>query len=142
MASTKLAEPDEDVVETSKREMEKRNPISRIGLFFRQVGQELRKVVTPTGRELLTYTFTVLAFVLFMMLIVTLLDFLFGFGASWLFGNGQELFPTEPEFTNAPTDPATPAGDPAAPAQPDPAATAPADPNAGNPAATEAPANQ
>ncbi|WP_235436334.1 preprotein translocase subunit SecE [Arthrobacter sp. RIT-PI-e] len=64
----------------------KRGFFSRIALFVRQVLAELGKVVTPTRRELVRFTITVLAFVVIMMLIVTALDFLFGFGAGWVFG--------------------------------------------------------
>ena len=64
----------------------KRGFFSRIALFVRQVLAELGKVVTPTRRELVRFTITVLVFVVIMMLIVTALDFLFGFGAGWVFG--------------------------------------------------------
>jgi preprotein translocase subunit SecE len=43
-------------------------------LFVRQVVSELRKVIWPTRKELITYTGVVMTFVLFMVLIVTLLD--------------------------------------------------------------------
>ncbi|MEO7058088.1 MAG: preprotein translocase subunit SecE [Lapillicoccus sp.] len=57
------------------------NPISRliqsIGLFVSQIIDELRKVVRPTGSELLNYTVVVIAFVLVIMAIVSALDFVF-----------------------------------------------------------------
>jgi preprotein translocase subunit SecE len=43
-------------------------------LFVRQVVSELRKVIWPTCKELITYTGVVMTFVLVMVLIVTLLD--------------------------------------------------------------------
>ncbi len=43
--------------------------------FVRQVIAELRKVIWPTRRELVTYTAVVLVFVLFMVAIVSVLDF-------------------------------------------------------------------
>jgi preprotein translocase subunit SecE len=50
-------EPSEEIVEQAKKERAaKRNPISRLMIFFRQVGGELRKVVTPTRKELISYT--------------------------------------------------------------------------------------
>lgn len=58
----------------------------RIALFVRQVIGELRKVVTPTRKELINYTIVVLVFVIIMMAITWVLDFAFGFGAGWLFG--------------------------------------------------------
>jgi preprotein translocase subunit SecE len=44
-------------------------------LFVRQVVAELRKVVWPTRRELITYTTVALAFILVMVAIVTSLDY-------------------------------------------------------------------
>jgi preprotein translocase subunit SecE len=45
-------------------------------LFFRQVVAELRKVIWPTRRELITYTTVALVFVLIMVGLVTGLDYL------------------------------------------------------------------
>jgi preprotein translocase subunit SecE len=44
-------------------------------LFFRQMVSELRKVIWPTRKELVTYTIVVVVFVLFMVVIVTSLDY-------------------------------------------------------------------
>jgi len=46
--------------------------------FYRQVVAELRKVVWPTRRQLITYFWVVLVFVLVMIGIVSLLDYAFG----------------------------------------------------------------
>jgi preprotein translocase subunit SecE len=43
--------------------------------FVREVVQELRKVVWPTRRELVTYTTVALVFIMIMVGIVTSLDF-------------------------------------------------------------------
>ena len=40
-------------------------------LFFRQIVGELRKVIWPTRKELITYTVVCLVFVIFMVVIVT-----------------------------------------------------------------------
>jgi preprotein translocase subunit SecE len=64
----------------------RRNVFARIALFVRQVVAELRKVVTPTRSELMTYTAVVIVFVLVVMLFVTALDFLVGRGTLALFG--------------------------------------------------------
>lgn len=48
------------------------------GLFLRQVVAELRKVVWPTQRQVMTYFVVVLVFVLVMMAYVSLLDFGYG----------------------------------------------------------------
>ena len=62
------------------------NPLARLGLFYRQVVAELRKVIWPTRKELVTYTTVVLVFVSFMTAIVAVLDILFGKGVLWVFG--------------------------------------------------------
>ena len=81
-------EPSEDVVATARKERaEKRGFFARIGLFLRQVVAELRKVVTPTRRELISYTLVVLAFVVIMMAIVTGFDFGFGWLVAAVFGD-------------------------------------------------------
>ncbi|MFT4030728.1 MAG: preprotein translocase subunit SecE [Protaetiibacter sp.] len=87
MARKVIDEPSEDVVATAKRERaERRNPFSRIALFIRQVMGELRKVVTPTRRELFSFTGVVLVFVLIMMGLVWGLDQLFSLLVNWAFG--------------------------------------------------------
>ncbi|WP_229679698.1 preprotein translocase subunit SecE [Agrococcus terreus] len=55
--------------------------------FLREVLVELRKVVTPTRRELIRYTLVVLVFVVIMMLLVSGLDLLFGSFVGWVFGD-------------------------------------------------------
>lgn len=67
-----------------------------IGAFFGQVIEELKKVVTPTGKELWRYVGVVLSFLLIMMLLVLVLDWAFGFISSWIFGEGTHLFPQNP----------------------------------------------
>jgi preprotein translocase subunit SecE len=47
-------------------------------LFLRQVVAELRKVNWPTREQVTTYFLVVMVFVLFMMLLVSLLDLGFG----------------------------------------------------------------
>ena len=46
--------------------------------FYRQVIAELRKVVWPTQRQLITYFWVVLVFVAVMIGIVSALDYVFG----------------------------------------------------------------
>ena len=48
---------------------------SRISLYYRQVIAELRKVIWPTRKELVTYTTVVIVFVLVVIAYVTGLDF-------------------------------------------------------------------
>ena len=86
MARRVLDEPGEDVVAVAKLDRQaRRGPIARIALFLRQVVAELRKVVTPTWRELVTYTGVVLGFVVVMMAIVYALDLGFGALVVWVF---------------------------------------------------------
>ena len=83
-------EPSEGVVENAKKDRAaKRNPFARIALFIRQVFTELKKVVTPTRRELLNYTLVVLVFVVIMMALVGGLDWVFSLGVNFIFGNGD-----------------------------------------------------
>lgn len=87
MARKVLDEPSEDVVANAKRERAaRRNPFARIALFIRQVIGELKKVVTPTRKELLSFTAVVLVFVVIMMAIVWGMDQLFGLLVLYVFG--------------------------------------------------------
>ncbi|MDA8368804.1 MAG: preprotein translocase subunit SecE [Nocardiopsaceae bacterium] len=54
--------------------------------FTKQVVGELRKVRWPTRHELITYTIVVIVFVLLMVGYTWLLDFGFGEGVTWLYG--------------------------------------------------------
>ena len=88
MARRVLDQHGEDVVAVAKLERQtRRGPIARISLFLRQVIGELRKVVTPTRRELVTYTAVVLAFVAVLMGVVYVLDLLSSTIVIFLFGN-------------------------------------------------------
>jgi preprotein translocase subunit SecE len=83
-----IDEPSEDVVANAKKERaQRRGPFGRLALFIRQVIGELRKVVTPTRRELLSYTGVVLVFVVIMMALVSGLDFGFSALVNFLFGD-------------------------------------------------------
>ena len=58
----------------------------RIGLFYRQVVSELRKVVWPTRNQLTTYTSVVLVFVGFIILVVSVFDLILTKIVFWIFG--------------------------------------------------------
>ena len=64
----------------------KPNVFMRIGLFIKQIIDELRKVVTPTAKELFFWSLAVFIFVLFLMAIVTGMDFGLGKLTLWIFG--------------------------------------------------------
>jgi preprotein translocase subunit SecE len=77
-----------DVVATSGAQREKKpNVFARIVIFIRQVFAELRKVVTPTRKELLKFTAVVLGFVVVMMAVVYGLDVLFVWLTTVVFGS-------------------------------------------------------
>jgi preprotein translocase subunit SecE len=76
----------EDVVERAKADqVAKRNVVGRAVLFFKQVVGELNKVTKPTFAELRNYTGVVLAFVVVVMAIISLLDWLFYQGVTFVF---------------------------------------------------------
>jgi preprotein translocase subunit SecE len=58
----------------------------RIGRFIREIVAELRKVIWPTRKELLTYATVVVVFVAIMLTVVGLLDLGFGRAVLFVFG--------------------------------------------------------
>jgi preprotein translocase subunit SecE len=81
-----LEQVSEDVVEKAKADKaSSRNFIARIVLFFKQVVIELKKVTKPTWAELRNYTGVVLAFVVVVMAIISLFDWLFYQGVVFIF---------------------------------------------------------
>ena len=72
---------------TPERGRAVKNPLpARISLFYRQVIAELRKVIWPTRKELVTYTTVVIVFVLVVIAYVTGLDFVFSKAILSIFG--------------------------------------------------------
>jgi preprotein translocase subunit SecE len=61
------------------------NPVSRFFSAVSQILDELRKVVRPTGPELVRYTTVVVVFVVIMMALVSVLDFGLTRLISWAF---------------------------------------------------------
>ncbi|TFD65097.1 MULTISPECIES: preprotein translocase subunit SecE [unclassified Cryobacterium] len=87
MARKVVDEPSEEVVANARIARESnRGPFARLSLFIKQVFAELRKVVTPTRKELLNYTGVVLVFVIIMMAIVSAFDWVFGLAVLYVFG--------------------------------------------------------
>jgi len=65
----------------------KKKPLpARITLFYRQVIAELRKVIWPTRKELVTYTTVLMVFVCVVIAYITVLDFFFSKGILSIFG--------------------------------------------------------
>ena len=86
MSSSEVEESG-DLVDRAKADRAaKRNWFSRIILFIQQVIAELKKVVTPTRKELINYTLVVIAFVVIMMALVWAFDQVFGFITVFIFG--------------------------------------------------------
>jgi preprotein translocase subunit SecE len=59
---------------------------SRLVRFIREVWAELRKVIWPTRKQMVTYTTVVLVFVIFMVALVSGLDLAFGKVINVVFG--------------------------------------------------------
>jgi len=81
---TALAEAEAET--PRKRERERVGFFGRIARFFREVVAELRKVIWPTRKELLTYTAVVVTFLSVITAIVVGLDYAFAKGVLWVFG--------------------------------------------------------
>jgi preprotein translocase subunit SecE len=69
------------------RKAKKASLFSRLVRFIREVFAELRKVIWPTRKQMVTYTTVVLVFVVFMVALVSGLDFAFGKVIGVVFGN-------------------------------------------------------
>lgn len=65
----------------------KPNVFARLVLFVRQIIGELKKVVTPTRQDLISYTIVVLVFVAVVMAFITGIDFGLGKLMLWLFAS-------------------------------------------------------
>ena len=87
VARNVIDEPSEDIVAAARQDRgTSRGPFGRLVLFLRQVINELKKVVTPTRKELFSYTGVVLVFVVIMMALVYGLDVIFALGVNTVFG--------------------------------------------------------
>jgi preprotein translocase subunit SecE len=72
-----------DAVEVTE---EKLGIFARVGLFYRQIISELKKVVWPTRNMLTTYTAVVLVFVAFIIAVVSVIDLVLTKIVFWVFG--------------------------------------------------------
>ncbi|MGW2659709.1 preprotein translocase subunit SecE [Nocardia tengchongensis] len=62
------------------------NPFKRLMKFLKEVIAELRKVIWPNRKQMVTYTSVVLVFVIFIISYISGLDLAFIKGVNWLFG--------------------------------------------------------
>ena len=69
------------------KDSETRNPFKRASNFVQESIAELRRVVWPTQKQVVTYTIIVLVFVTFMSLLVSAIDILVGRGILRIFGS-------------------------------------------------------
>jgi preprotein translocase subunit SecE len=74
------------MTESHEQVAEKLGRFARVGLFYRQVVNELTKVVWPTRNQLTTYTAVVMVFVTFVIAVVSLLDLVLTKIVFWVFG--------------------------------------------------------
>jgi preprotein translocase subunit SecE len=77
-----------DKKSTKSKSGDRPNIFGRLVNFVREVVAELRKVIWPTRKDLLTYTAVVVVFVALMLTIVAGLDWVFAKGVLWVFGDG------------------------------------------------------
>ena len=81
------ARPKAEGAKPVRRDTERVGFFGRIWRFVREVVAELRKVLWPTRKELLTYTAVVVVFVAVLMTIVGGLDYGFAKAVLWIFGS-------------------------------------------------------
>jgi len=84
----KKAEADTDKLTKVKSE-DRVGILGRLLRFFREVVAELRKVIWPTRKELLTYATVVVVFVTVIVTIVALMDTGFAWAVLKVFGGGK-----------------------------------------------------
>ncbi len=78
--------PSKARVATDTDQPERVGIFGRLSRFVREVVAELRKVIWPTRKELITYTAVVIVFVAIILTIVGLLDLGFAKGVLYVFG--------------------------------------------------------
>lgn len=62
------------------------NPFTAIADYIRGVISEMRKVIWPTGREMVTYSLVVLVFLILTTALVAGVDYVTSLGVRWVFG--------------------------------------------------------
>ena len=84
-SSTETQEDSSDTKSTESKSVAKpakkktsgpsRNPIAFVVQFLKEVVDELRKVIWPSRKQMVSYTMVVLAFLVFMVTLIGLVDF-------------------------------------------------------------------
>ncbi|WP_072690641.1 preprotein translocase subunit SecE [Rhodococcus marinonascens] len=80
-AATKVRPAKKDRAEKPRKE----NIFKRLRRFLREVIAELRKVIWPNRKQMITYTSVVLVFLVFMVTLIGVLDLAVIKGVTWLF---------------------------------------------------------
>ena len=88
-AITKDKSGADDKPAKAKKDSDRVGVFGRIGRFVREVVAELRKVIWPTRKELLTYTSVVIVFMTIMVALIVGLDYIFAKGVLLVFGNPE-----------------------------------------------------
>ncbi|RZQ64188.1 preprotein translocase subunit SecE [Amycolatopsis suaedae] len=88
-AKSEAEKSDSKAKPTPKRDTKTKQAsvFKRLSRFIREVWAELRKVIWPTRKQMVTYTAVVLVFVAFMVALVFGLDFAFGKAVGAVFGS-------------------------------------------------------
>lgn len=81
-AATAPARDSRPVKRNDEERLGTRNPVT----FVKQVIAEMRKVIWPTGKQMVVYTIVVLAFLIFMVALVWGVDALAGLGVQSVLG--------------------------------------------------------
>lgn len=71
----------------AKKDTERVGFFGRIARFVREVVAELRKVIWPTRKELVTYAVVVVFFIAVLMSIIAGFDYGFASAVQWVFGS-------------------------------------------------------
>lgn len=81
--------------EKKKEHKAKKEPLfTRIGRFLKEVVGELKKLTWPTRKELVSYTLTVMGFILLLGVIIYVLDLAFGSGLGLIANIGSNAAAT------------------------------------------------
>jgi preprotein translocase subunit SecE len=95
-AGTAIKAKEKPERKTPEKATKVRSDEERVGIFgrlfrfFREVVAELRKVIWPTRKELLTYAVVVIVFVTVMLTVVASLDYGFAKAVLFVFGGGKK----------------------------------------------------
>jgi preprotein translocase subunit SecE len=88
--ATKTKEKSSEKATKVRSDEDRVGVFGRVFRFFREIVAELRKVIWPTRKELVTYAAVVIVFVTIMLTIVASLDYGFAKAVLFVFGGGKK----------------------------------------------------